>query len=142
MTKNLFLIRGVSGSGKSTLAELLEGAMLDVQWVETDMYFKVYDEMAQKIVYRFDPSKLPAAHAWCQQIVESQMALPRPTIIVSNTFTQRWELEPYLTLAKAFGYTVTEIILRPHLTNEELATRNVHGLDSRKIAQQRRRWED
>lgn len=139
--KNLFLIRGVSGSGKSTLAALLADALPDAYHFETDDYFKTVDG-ACNIVYRFDPAKLPEAHRWCQRLVEEEMAMGSPDILVSNTFTQRWELQPYVDLAKRHGYTVTEITLQPHLTNAELAARNVHGLNERKIAQQRRRWED
>lgn len=142
MTKNLFLIRGVSGSGKSTLAELLADAMLDAWRIETDDYFLTpANDGTTRLVYRFDPSKLPQAHAWCQMIVESQMALPRPTILVSNTFTQRWEMEPYLALAHAYGYTVTEIIVKTNLTDDQLAARNTHGVMAHQIAKQRRKFQ-
>lgn len=34
-----------------------------------------------------------------------------PEIAVSNTFTQEWEMEPYMELAKKYGYTVFTIIV-------------------------------
>jgi predicted kinase len=34
-----------------------------------------------------------------------------PEIAVSNTFTQEWEMEPYLELAKTYGYKVFSIVV-------------------------------
>jgi predicted kinase len=56
--KELFLLRGLPGSGKSTLAKSLGGMQ-----IEADKYFMDGDE------YKFDPSKLKEAHAWCQNAV-------------------------------------------------------------------------
>jgi 50S ribosomal subunit-associated GTPase HflX len=32
-------------------------------------------------------------------------------IVVSNTFTQEWEMEPYMELAKSWGYRVFSIVV-------------------------------
>jgi 50S ribosomal subunit-associated GTPase HflX len=66
--------------------------------------------------YKFDPSKLKQAHSWCQNEVHNAMILNVTTgehsdIAVSNTFTQEWEMEPYMELAKSWGYRVFSIVV-------------------------------
>lgn len=105
--KNLYLLRGIPGAGKSTLAKQFGDAHF-----ETDNYFMVDGE------YKFDPTKLRDAHAWCLGEVELAMILNHTTygldasdIVVSNTFTQEWEMEKYYKLAEAYGYRVFSIIV-------------------------------
>jgi predicted kinase len=104
--KKLFLLRGLPGSGKSTLAEQLGGSHF-----ETDKYF--VDEHGN---YNFDGSKLKVAHQWCQELVGTAMILnhttgENETIVVSNTFTQEWEMQSYFDLAKSWDYTVFSIVV-------------------------------
>ena len=90
MSTRLVLIRGLPGSGKSTLAK--QYAARGYVHCEADMYF-VYDDG----VYRFNPAELRSAHEWCQR--ETQRALEGGgSVVVSNTFSQRWELAPYLAM--------------------------------------------
>lgn len=100
MSKELFLLRGCPGSGKSTLAKSLGGCH-----VEADMFFMKGD------IYIFDASKLGDAHGWCQNKVISYMHTGWERVVVSNTFTQEWEMKPYYELAKRYGYRVTSIIV-------------------------------
>jgi predicted kinase len=104
--KKLFLLRGLPGSGKSTLAEQLGGSHF-----ETNKYF--VDEHGN---YNFDGSKLKVAHQWCQELVGTAMILnhttgENETIVVSNTFTQEWEMQSYFDLAKSWDYTVFSIVV-------------------------------
>jgi hypothetical protein len=110
MSKELILVRGVPGSGKSTTAKLLGAGGAGYAHFEADMYFM------EDGVYKFDPTKIRDAHAWCQNSVEQAMLLNHTTghnstIIVSNTFTQEWEMEPYYKLDSAWGYKVFSIIV-------------------------------
>ena len=57
-------------------------------------------------------------------------------IVVSNTFTQEWEMEPYFTLAKEYGYTVFTIVVE----NRHGGT-NVHNVPEDKIEQMKNRFE-
>ena len=98
--KELYLLRGLPGSGKSTLAKSLAGCH-----VEADMYFMKGDE------YKFDASKLPEAHKFCQDKAASYMYTNWPRVVVSNTFTQEWEMEAYYELAKKYGYTVFSLVV-------------------------------
>ena len=100
MDKELFLIRGVSGAGKTTLAKALGG-----KHIEADMFF------VKDGVYKFDATKIKDAHSWCQNMVGSWMSDNEERIVVSNTFTQEWEMQFYYDWAKEFDYTVFSIIV-------------------------------
>jgi hypothetical protein len=90
-------------------------------YIEADMYF------IQNGEYKFDASKLRQAHAWCQNQVEHWMG-PNGfyKIIVSNTFTQEWEMEAYYQLAEQYGYRVYSLIVENrHGESEDTNTHNV-----------------
>ena len=89
----LILIRGLPGSGKSTLAKNLIGFYVHY---ETDMFWGPD--------YEFDASKLPEAHAWCQKNVKEAL-MTGWGVVVSNTFTTIWEMQPYFDMAKELGIT-------------------------------------
>lgn len=103
--KSLYLLRGLPGSGKSTLAKMIGHAA--VGHVEADMFFVDDDGN-----YNFDASKLGKAHKWCQNRTELYMG-PHgfETVIVSNTFTQEWEMKPYYELAEKYGYVVFSLVV-------------------------------
>ena len=130
MTKELFLLRGLPGSGKTTLANQLGGSL-----VEADRYFMEYGE------YKFDASKLKEAHAWCKEQVQNWMetngrGFDVPRIVVSNTFTQEWEMKPYYDLAREHGYMVFSLIVE-----NRHGGKNVHNVPEDKIEQMRKRFE-
>lgn len=90
----LTIIRGLPGSGKSTLAARLKDK--DSDHYEADQYF------IKDGTYNFKPTHLREAHEWCQE--KTRRALERNRdVIVSNTFTSKWELEPYFKMAKKLG---------------------------------------
>jgi len=129
--KTLFLLRGLPGSGKSTLAKEIGGTHF-----EADMFF--LDENSN---YKFDATKLKDAHAWCQNEVNTSMILNVTTgdherIIVSNTFTQEWEMEAYYNLAKNWGYTVFALIVE----NRHGGV-NEHGVPADKLEIMKNRFE-
>ena len=130
MNKTLFLLRGLPGSGKTTLANQLGGSL-----VEADRYFMVYGE------YKFDAAKLKEAHAWCRNQVKEWMktndrGFDVPRIVVSNTFTQEWEMKPYFDLAKEHGYTVFSLIVE-----NRHGGKNVHDCPEETITKMRERFE-
>ena len=102
--KELFLLRGLPGAGKSTLAKILVGER-DYCHKEADMYF-----LDSEGKYKFDFSLIKEAHEWCQSEVEFLMKYEH-TVVVSNTFTQEWEMQDYYDLAKEYGYKVHSIIV-------------------------------
>jgi predicted kinase len=129
--KNLYLLRGLPGSGKSTLAKQLGGSHF-----ETDKYF-----VGENGEYNFDGSKLKEAHQWCQDSVANAMVLnhttgEHETIVISNTFTQEWEMKPYMDMAKNWGYRVFTIIVE----NRHGGV-NQHGVPDEKLQQMKDRFE-
>ena len=122
---NLILVRGVSGAGKSTIGEMFDdGATTRI--LSTDDLFYVDGE------YKFAPSKLAEYHQAIIDKVESLMVeydwkimdhdyswFPIDRIVVCNTFTQMWEMEPYFNLAKKHDWCIHTIVVE-----------NMHGSDS------------
>tara|TARA_R110000803_G_scaffold153384_2_gene218313 strand:+ start:5260 stop:5643 length:384 start_codon:yes stop_codon:yes gene_type:complete len=123
--KTLYLLRGLPGSGKSTLAESLDG-----YWFETDFYF-IRDGK-----YEFDVSKLKEAHEWCQDNTEVSMISAGGDIIVSNTFTQEWEMEPYIEMATKHGYRVVTLIVENRHGGE-----SIHGVPEETMVKMKDRFE-
>lgn len=122
----LYIIRGIPGTGKSTLAKKLTEHVY-----EADQFFINADTGA----YEFNPEKLDEAHRYCQTSVISAMAKKLPVIAVANTFTRRWEIEPYYRMANAMNYTVIEITL----TNAPF--NNIHNVPVGTIMNMLNRWE-
>ncbi len=132
--KVLFLVRGLPGSGKSTVALNIRNAEI----FSTDDQFMIDGE------YRFDSSKLGQAHSQTQwntlEYLQSNNGLPN--CVVANTFTQRWEIEPYLRIAEQAGARVVVVdTFDGGLTDEELAEKNIHGVPLESIRAMRERWE-
>jgi len=97
----LYIVRGLPGSGKSTYAKTLVPASAHF---EADQYFMKGDK------YAFDPSKLKDAHADCLARTRKAMVDGKHKVVaVSNTFTQKWEVQPYINLANELGWTVKVI---------------------------------
>jgi len=128
--KELFLLRGLPGSGKSTLAKMLVGDK-DYRHKEADMYFVDGDGN-----YKFQPSKIKEAHKWCQEEIEFLMKYEHSSVVVSNTFTQEWEMEEYYKLAEKYGYRVHSLIVE----NRHGGV-NEHGVPSDKLEQMKNRFE-
>jgi len=134
MNKILTLVRGLPGSGKSTFANLITNKF---SICEADLFF--YDKEGN---YNFDGSKLRQAHEWCRNQVETRMkdneVNPQfyPEIVVSNTFTQEWEMEAYYKLAEQYGYQVFSIIVE----NRHGGV-NQHGVPVDKLEQMKNRFE-
>jgi predicted kinase len=129
MEKILYIVRGIPGSGKSTFAKTL--VKKDYCHKEADMFF-----VDREGNYKFEPSKIKDAHKWCQEEMDFLMRLEHSPVVVSNTFTQEWEMEPYFTLAKEYGYTVFTIVVE----NRHGGT-NVHNVPEDKIEQMKNRFE-
>lgn len=122
--KTLFLLRGLPGAGKSTLAD-----SLGIDYVEADMFFMQDGE------YKFDGTKIKLAHEWCQDRVRKIMEYGM-SVAVANTFTQEWEMEPYLEMAEEFGYRVNSLIVENRHGNE-----SVHGVPAQAMDIMEKRFE-
>lgn len=153
----LYIIRGLPGTGKSTLGETLAPG----HFFAADDYF--YDDQGN---YNFDPTKLGEAHAQCQGNVrdalilgakradqnrqislkwnwsERRIRLVGTRVAVCNTFSQRWEFEPYIKMANEFGARYFLIDLFDNNTPiEALHKRNTHGVPMHVYDSMLNRWE-
>lgn len=102
MKKSLILLRGLPGAGKNTLAEAI---------TDKENICCADDFFMDKGEYKFDATKLGAAHDYCQTKCRLRMAVGAPLIIVANTLTSEREMKPYEDLARQFGYMVHSVIL-------------------------------
>ena len=131
--KILTLVRGLPGSGKSTFANLITNKF---SICEADLFF--YDKEGN---YNFDGSKLKLAHVWCFNQVRIRMEDNKlnpqfySEIVVSNTFTQEWEMEKYYELAEEYGYKVFSIIVE-----NRHGGINQHGVPAEKLEQMKNRF--
>ena len=103
--KTLYIVRGIPGSGKSTFAKSIGGVH-----IEADQFFMMNGK------YNFDITKIKLAHKYCQNQTEAWMKtdgtqVNNDKIVVSNTFTQEWEMEPYFKLAEKYGYRTFSLIV-------------------------------
>jgi predicted kinase len=133
MGKNLYIVRGLPGSGKSTFARSIAKPY---QIFEADQYF------IKRGKYNFDATKLKEAHDDCKQRVVRRMrenlfnSIFFNNIVVSNTFTQDWEMKYYRSIGKRYGYKVHTIIVE----NRHYGS-NVHGVPQDKLQVMEDRFE-
>lgn len=126
--KNLYLIRGLPGSGKSTLAIRMQNFGMVHACFEADQFF-----MTVGGEYNFDPKLLKEAHKSCQDKTY-QLMLAGYDVAVSNTFTQKWEMKPYLDMAEKLGYTVAVITCEGDYGS-------IHNVPEEAIQRMKDRWE-
>lgn len=124
-TPRLVIIRGLPGSGKSTLARTFE----DFAHFEADMFFENQDG-----VYNFDPSRIKDAHQWCRSQVKNHLERGH-NVVVSNTFTTRWEMDYYLELAEEIG-------TKPEIIRCKGEFSSLHGVPDHAIQRMTERWEN
>lgn len=131
----LYLVRGLPGSGKTTRAKAIaaeEGAIM----VAADDYF--YRDGR----YTFDPSRLSAAHADCQQRAKNALAAGL-SVVVHNTMVRRWEADVYFAMAREYACLVVVVdLFDAGLTDDQLSWRNLHGVPVATIARMRAAYDD
>ena len=81
------------------------------------------------------------AHNYCQTQTEAWMKnegiqVNSNKIVVSNTFTQEWEMLPYYELAEKYGYRVFSLIVENRHEGK-----NIHGVPDDKLEVMKNRFE-
>lgn len=119
----LYIFRGLPGSGKSSVSKDLR-----LLTISADDYF---DEYCGGV---FDSTQLSLAHNWCRNEVEYYMKF-KQVVAVANTFTQEWEIKPYLDLADLYGYKAYSLIVENRHGNQ-----SVHNVPETTITKMRNRF--
>jgi len=94
--RKLTIVRGLPGSGKSTLAK-----SIGVLHVEADMFHMQDGE------YKWKGGRVKYGHQWCYDTVRHNLMYV--DVVVSNTFTQLWEMQKYLDLYDEVDYPTFEL---------------------------------
>jgi predicted ABC-type ATPase len=106
MSRLVLVMQGVSGSGKSTISRMFSQKFVETygpgacEVVSADDYFRRDGE------YKFDQSKLGAAHNECFRKFMRLLTGPNSIrcLIVDNTNCSAAECAPYMQAASAFGW--------------------------------------
>ena len=122
LTPALILLRGLPGSGKSALAALLsENRKYPVHSI--DQYFTDNEGHYQ---FRFEENHV--AYALCEKNTLQSLKSGIDKIFVDNTFTQEWELEPYLKMAADFNYYLFVVTVENRHGNK-----NIHQVTNEQL---------
>lgn len=123
----LYIIRGLPGAGKTTFAKALSKGT-GFPWVEADQFM-----INKEGEYEFDPDRLQECHQICQEDVKLSLEL-NGGAIVSNTFTRKWEMKPYINFAKAACCPFTVLTVEGNHGS-------VHNVPISVIERMKARWE-
>ena len=119
----LILLRGLPGSGKTTLAKLLsENNTYPV--FSVDDYFT--NEVTGEYIFNFQNNHL--AYKQCEALTNDAMQQAIPKILVHNTFTMDWEMEPYFKLASQFNYKLFVVTVENYHGHQ-----NVHEVSDEQL---------
>lgn len=120
----LILLQGISGSGKTTWAKNFQQEKHSGTVIcSADDYWG--------IEYKFDPTKLPEAHKYCQLQCKLAMRKQAPFVLVDNTNINDRGLGAYLVFAEVFGYDT--FVKRIDTDLDEALRRNATRPPHRKV---------
>jgi len=124
----MIIIRGLPGSGKTTEANKIKKVNPSIEHYEADMFITVNGE------YKFSPETIPYSHEWCKSMTAKAL-MDGKDAIVSNTFTQQWQIDPYIKMAKVFNADIELITCRGEYGS-------VHGVPEETMERMRAGWEE
>lgn len=135
----MFIMRGIQGSGKSTLVKELMSKFLGV-CVSADHFFFVNGK------YVWKQELLSQAHAWAQGRALELCRVRTPYVYIDNTNVVIKHMEPYMDIAKEYGYNVVFAEVHNRKvdapTIDTYATRNQHGVDRCVIERCNYKWQE
>ena len=121
----LTIVRGIPGSGKTSF---VKEAKIECIHLEADMLCVRGDE------YLWEPSQVRHNHDTLHKI--AALVMDRGAdLVISNTFTQKWEFRDYIDYAQNRNYEVGVI----RMTGE---FENSHGVPQDIVDKMRKRFED
>ncbi len=119
----IILLRGLPGSGKSTLAKVLSE---DGKYLITSIDDYFTDKVTGEYKFEFQNNHL--AYKQCEEKTTSYAKQGAEKIIVDNTFTLAWEMEPYFKIAKENNYTLFVVTVEKHHNGN-----NIHNVSDEQL---------
>ncbi len=119
---HLVLLRGLPGAGKSDFAKLIS-EQGKYPFFSVDDYFT--DSAGQ---YFFEFSENHKAYKYCLLKTEEALSMGFEKVIVHNTFTMMWEMEPYFKLAEQYRCKIYVLTVE-HYHNQQ----NTHQISEEQI---------
>jgi predicted kinase len=121
--KIILLLRGLPGSGKSSLAKFLSEdgkyPILSIDDFFTDSITGNYD---------FDYKLNHLAYKNCEEKTKLHAKANIKKIIIHNTFTMDWEMEPYFKIANEYHYSIVVATVENYHN-----CKNTHGISDEQI---------
>jgi len=120
---SLILLRGLPGSGKSTLAHVLsENGKYPVLSIDSYFTHPLTGE------YNFEFGKNHLAYTQCEVRTREKMEQGCSKILVDNTFTMEWEMEPYFKLGAQYNYRIFVITVE-----NRHGKNNIHSISKEQL---------
>lgn len=124
----LILIRGLPGSGKTTLAKRLLEVIPNSKHFEMNQY-----RINSDGEYNYDPTQNQNVANICK--IDALIALEKGfTVIVSNTFTRRWEMVDYINYVIIYNIPYQIIECYSQFKSE-------HNVPNEHVQRMKDRWE-
>lgn len=133
----VIIFRGVPGSGKSTIASFY--LMANEVNPGTSEICSADDYFMQDGEYKWDPTKLPQAHKWCQEKFARALEKQVPIIIVDNTNIKLRDMNYYIEKAKEYG--TVPIVWRVERDIDKCIQANQHGVPAETIHRMHKQME-
>jgi len=139
--QTLTLIRGLPGSGKTTyaLSKILKQDP-NTKHFEADTHFETIDDVTGERKYNFNPKELPVAHNKCFENTKKALQ-SGSNVVVTNTFTQIWEMQNYINMVTTLNKT-GKFHIQLKVFKATGNFKNTHGVPPESIDKMRNRWED
>ena len=124
-SKIMFLMRGLPGSGKSSIVKAIEKMYRNTEVCSTDAFFKQEDGS-----YEFNRELLGTYHSNNQENAKGACVRNTPTIVIDNTNVKKWEMQPYVQMAREYNYLLIPVMPATEWAHDPaiLATRNKHNV--------------
>lgn len=133
--RELIIVRGIPGSGKSTLAKRLLATYANgVLHTNTPAYHYEADQFFTDKAgnYHWDGMRIGEAHAWCQTMCAEALE-EGATVIVSNTFTTKKEMQGYFEMIQQYGQNPTVVLAQSNFGS-------VHGVPDNVLQNMKNRF--
>lgn len=122
---NLVILRGLPGAGKTTFAK---HCFIGYDYYDADMFINPNAP--------FDRNNLHNAHEQCQYHVEKNLLNGFDTV-VGNTFTQNWEMKPYVDMARELGVNLFVVTVENSHGNK-----SIHNVPESTMNKMKNRFEE